>query len=562
MASPLGCHGPNVLMLYPRFTAGSFWDSRSTAEATGARMAQPPLGLLTVAAMLPEHWDVRFVDRNLAAPGEADFLWADLVMTGGMLPQQDDTLEVVRLSRAHGKPVAVGGPDATSSPQIYEHADFRVLGEAESVIEAFIAAWESGERRGVFKAEPFTADVTRSPIPRFDLIDFSDYARIGVQFSRGCPYNCEFCDIIELYGRVPRAKTPDQVVAELDALYALGYRGRVDFVDDNLVGNKKALRQLLPALVKWQQTHGYPFELSTEASANVAADRDVLLLLREANFTYVFVGIESPDTDTLVGAQKKQNTRRDLVESVHEIYAHGMWVAAGFIVGFDHERGSITEPMVRFIEEAAIPICMVGLLFALPNTQLTRRLTSQGRLFVGHDTVSDSRAVRDQTVGGLDFVTHRPRRDVLADYVTVLDRIYEPWAFFARVRRFGRALRPRIRTPAVGGRGGGILRLPLGLTRRDLREGLGVIRLVARHPRWLIPFGWTVLHCLRHNPAALKAVFSNVAMYLHVGPFSVQVRHVLGGQIAEIDEGRWRPPPTVPPTREQIPLAAAPPRAS
>jgi len=557
-------HGPNVLMLYPRFTAASFWDAGASVDATGARSTQPALGLLTVAAMLPTHWGVRFVDRNLASPTEADFAWADLVMTGGMLPQQDDTFEVVRLSRVHSKPVVVGGPDATSSPHLYEHADFRVLGEAESVIDAFVAAWEAGERRGVFKAEPFTADVTRTPIPRFDLVDFSDYARVGVQFSRGCPFNCEFCDIIELYGRVPRAKTPEQVLAELDALYALGHRGRVDFVDDNLVGNKKALREFLPALVRWQQAHGCPFEFSTEASVNVAADRAVLLLLREANFRRVFVGIESPDTDTLVGARKKQNTRCDLVECVREIHAHGIAVDAGFIVGFDHERGSVAGPMVRFIEEAAIPICMVGLLYALPNTQLIRRLASEGRLFAVHDSVPDSAEVRDQTVGGLNFVTQRPRRDVLMDYLTVLERIYEPRAFFARVRRFGRALKPVVRGPGVGGgdRGGSVLRLPLGLTRRDLKEALGVIRLVARHPRWLIPFGWTVLDCLWQNPAALKAVFTAVALYLHVGPFSVKVRRILSGQVAEIDEGRWRQPPTVPTMQAQVPLAASPSRAS
>jgi radical SAM superfamily enzyme YgiQ (UPF0313 family) len=541
----------NVLMLFPRFTAASFWDNRSAAELTGARMIQPPLGLLTVAAMLPKHWHVRLLDRNLVSPTDADFSWADLVMTGGMLPQQDDTLEVVRLGQAWGKPVVVGGPDATSSPHRYEHADFLVLGEAESVIDAFIAAWETGDRRGVFKAEPFTADVTRSPIPRFDLVDFSDYVRIGVQFSRGCPFNCEFCDIIELYGRVPRAKTTGQVVAELDALYDLGFRGRVDFVDDNLVGNKKALRALLPVLVTWQRERGYPFEFSTEASINVAADGPVLSLLRAANFTWVFVGIESPDTDTLVGAQKKQNTRRDIVESVRAIYDNGISITAGFIVGFDQEQGSVAEPMVQFIEEAAIPICMVGLLYALPNTQLTRRLTAEHRLFGGHEAATKNEAIKDQTVSGLNFETRRPRRDMLADYLTILQRIYAPPAFFARVRRFGRALGTGTSENPAGSSGssrasGGLLRFLSRLTLTERKEALRLVRQVARHPTWLIPFWRTIADCAWHNPTALKAVFSAVAMYLHAGPFSLQVTGIVKAQIAAIDAGLWQRPPLVP----------------
>ncbi|MDE3129326.1 MAG: B12-binding domain-containing radical SAM protein, partial [Gemmatimonadota bacterium] len=350
---------PNVLLLYPRFYASSFWDNREASAAAGARMLSPPLGLITVAAMLPPHWPVRFIDRNCAEVAADDLAWADMVMTGGMLPQQGDTLEVVRLCRAHGVPAVVGGPDITSSPHLYHEADIQVLGEAELVIDDFVAAWESGARTGRFVAEKFQADVTRTPIPRFDLLTFADYLRIGVQFSRGCPFSCEFCDIIELYGRVPRVKTVDQMLAELDALYGLGYRGQVDFVDDNLVGNRKALREFLPRLVAWQREHGYPFEFSTEASVNIASDAAVLALMRDARFFALFVGIESPDEVTLAGTQKKQNTRRDLVESIHTIHAHGMWVTAGFILGFDDEHGQVGDAMVRFIEDSAIPICMV-----------------------------------------------------------------------------------------------------------------------------------------------------------------------------------------------------------
>jgi radical SAM superfamily enzyme YgiQ (UPF0313 family) len=230
--------------------------------------------------MLPPHWEVRLVDRNTEDLTEADLAWADMVMTGGMLPQQADTLALIELCRRNDRPVVVGGPDATSSPHIYKQADFRVLGEAEGVLSDFVAAWDAGKRDGTFTAPKFQVDVTKSPMPRFDLLNLEYYLYIGVQYSRGCPFTCEFCDIIELYGRLPRTKTTLQILAELDRLYALGYRGHVDFVDDNLIGND------------------YPFEFSTEASVNLADDDELLHLMRDANFFALFIGIESPDPET------------------------------------------------------------------------------------------------------------------------------------------------------------------------------------------------------------------------------------------------------------------------
>ena len=286
---------------------------------------------------------------------QADLDWADMVMTGGMLPQRTDTLRLIDLCRGDGKPVVVGGPDAMSSPDAYAKADFLVLGEAEGIIDQFIDAWSAGARRGVFQGEKFQVDVTKSPIPRFDLINFKHYTYVGVQFSRGCPFTCEFCDIIEIYGRVPRSKTTEQMLAELQTLYDAGYRGHVDFVDDNLIGNKKALKRFLPALETWQKGLGYPFQFSTEASMNLADDRELLDMMKAANFFAIFVGIESPDTATLVAAQKKQNTRRSLAESVHKIYGAGMFVIAGFIVGFDTEEGSVAPGLIDCIEATSIP---------------------------------------------------------------------------------------------------------------------------------------------------------------------------------------------------------------
>src|SRR6188768_759344 len=376
----------NVLMIYPRFGAGTFWNFAATCELMGAKYPTAPLGLITVAALLPETWTVRLVDRNIEELATADLAWADLVMTGGMLPQHNDMVAVIDLCRASGKPVAIGGPAVTSVPHAYRAADFQVLGEAEGIIDEFVAAWEAGARRGVFEAEKFTADVTKSPIPRFDLLNFDNYLYIGVQFSRGCPFTCEFCDIIELYGRVPRTKTDAQMLAELDALYRLGYRGHVDFVDDNLIGNKKSVKRFLPELRGWLERNDYPFEFSTEASLNLSDDVELLALMRDANFFAVFVGIESPDEETLKQMRKKQNTRRSIPDSIHRIYAHGMFVLAGFIVGFDAEKGSISRPMAELVQDCSIPIAMVGLLYALHHTQLGRRLTLEGRIHAGSDT--------------------------------------------------------------------------------------------------------------------------------------------------------------------------------
>src|SRR4051812_20157010 len=311
----------NVLLIYPRFAPGTFWNYRATCEAVGRRCPAPPLGLITMAALLPPEWTVRLIDCNADALTDDDLAWADLAMTGGMLVQQCSTFAIMRRCRVRGLRVVVGGPDATSSPQLYSEADYLVLGEIEPILANFVAAVDNGVTSGRFETERYSTDIATAPIPRFDLLDFNHYLQIGVQFSRGCPFLCEFCDIIELYGRVPRAKSSAQMLAELDALYAAGWRGHVDFVDDNFIGNKKALKVFLPQLADWLKARSYPFEFSTEASLNLADDSELLALMRAANFFAVFVGIESSDESTLIATRKKQNTRRDIAASVRRIYA-------------------------------------------------------------------------------------------------------------------------------------------------------------------------------------------------------------------------------------------------
>lgn len=515
----------NVLMVFPKFNPNSFWSMPDACDVWGAKCVAPPLGLITVAALLPPDWRVRLVDRNAKNLTDGDIDWADMVMTGGMLPQQIDALKVIDRCQERGKTVVVGGPDPTSSPEIYDRADMLVLGEAEGVIDRFIDAWVSGARSGVFEAEKFKVDVTRTPIPRFDLLNPKDYLYLGVQFSRGCPFNCEFCDIIELYGRVPRSKTNAQMLAELDALYQRGYRGHVDFVDDNLVGNKKALKIFLPALIQWQQERGYPFRFSTEASINLADDTQLLHLMSQANFFAIFVGIESSDTETLVSTQKKQNTRRSIADSIHRIYGAGMFVTAGFIVGFDTEKDNVAAQMIECIEATSIPWCMVGLLTALPNTQLTRRLEKEGRFF-GANWSGEG----DQCTGGLNFTTRRPRREIWSDYRAVLENVYEPAAFFERVRRVGRAMR----RPVLSGpqRAAPQRKSKVAALRGRLKDyrALGRVmwRMTVRRPDLRRHFWRTFLDCAKANPAALDYVVTLMVVYLHLGTFAQSV-------IAELD---------------------------
>jgi radical SAM superfamily enzyme YgiQ (UPF0313 family) len=337
----------------------------------------------------------------------------------------------------------------------------------------------------------------------------------------GSTFTCEFCDIIELYGRVPRAKTNSQMLAELDTLYRLGYRGHVDFVDDNLIGNKKAVRKFMPELRDWLERHDYPFEFTTEASLNLADDDAFLKAMSDANFVGVFVGIESPDTDTLIATKKKQNTRRSLVESIHKIYAAGLFVTAGFIVGFDSEKGSVADGMIELIEDAAIPVCMVGLLYALPNTGLMRRLQKEGRLHPAPEFYPPGAA--DQCMQGLNFDTLRPRHEILRDYKRILEKVYDPAAFAGRLERLSALLdnsKRKRRTRASDSR--------RGADASDL-----IHRIVGNLPEPREIFWPTFRRCVSSNPQSARWIVALIALYLHLGPFS---RYVIG-QIEQKIEG-------------------------
>lgn len=434
--NPLHC-----LLIQSRFDATNYWNFVESAQAIGAKATAPPLGLMTVAALLPQHWEFRLVDLNVEPLDDAVWQEADIICTGGMLPQQQGILDVVARAGRDGKFIAVGGPDPTSQPDLYSDADAVVLGEGENTIPLWLDAWRANRPSGRFE-NPLKPDITETPTPRFDLVSFDDYLHAGVQSSRGCPYNCEFCDIIELYGRRPRVKTPEQFVAELQRLYDLGYRGWVDLTDDNFIGNRRLIKPLLSALCDWNREHKYPFIFSTEASINLADDDELLGLMREAQFRYVFLGIESPDEETLVHTQKRINTVQPIIDRVRKIYSYGISIAAGLILGFDSDKPGTDESVIRFIRESGIALSMVGLLTALPNTQLTRRLARERRLIDGgHRWIRDAsheyqlrneRSI-DQTIGGLNFVTMRDRVDIYRELHRIISEVYSPQVFMDRV---------------------------------------------------------------------------------------------------------------------------------
>lgn len=359
-----------VLLVYPEFP-DTYWSFRHALSFENKRSAFPPLGLLTISSLLPAQWQRRLVDVNVEALNLDDIKWADIVFLSAMLVQKESLQQIVELCKAQGKCVVVGGPYITTNIEALPLADHFVLGEAETILPELLRDLEQGKAKRFYKADE-RPSLTTSPIPDFKLAKLEHYSAMSIQYSRGCPFQCEFCDIIEIYGRIPRTKTNEQLIAELDALLKAGWQGSVFIVDDNFIGNKRNVKRMLPKLIEWQKLHKYPFTLITEASVNLAEDDELLEAMQQAGFRHVFLGIETPVEASLKEAQKPQNLRGNLLDSVKKIQGYGMEVMAGFIVGFDNDPEDIFELQIKFIEDSAIPLAMVGLLNALPETQLWR----------------------------------------------------------------------------------------------------------------------------------------------------------------------------------------------
>ena len=418
-----------TLFLYPQFPK-TFWSYEKILELVNRKVLLPPLGLATVAALLPQDWEMKLVDRNVRDVTEAEWEWAELVVISGMIVQKDDMQVQIREAKRRGLLVAVGGPYASSTPDAPEivEADFKVLDEGEITLPQFVSAIQRGERSGRFSAEGDKPDVTTTPIPRFDLLELDAYDSMSVQFSRGCPFNCEFCDIIVLYGRKPRTKTPEQLIGELQRLYDLGWRRSIFLVDDNFIGNKRNAKLLLPQIKSWQQERGYPFSFTTEASVDLADDEEMMRMMHDARFESVFLGIETPDESSLETARKVQNTRNPLDAAVDRITANGIRVMAGFIIGFDGEKDGAGHRIVDFVTRTGIPAAMMGMLQALPNTALWYRLEKEGRLIQDKDA---AKGVNQTNL--LNFKPTRPIRDIANEYVEAFCALYEPNAYMDRV---------------------------------------------------------------------------------------------------------------------------------
>ena len=425
-----------VLLVYPRFPK-TFWSFDRAVELMGHRVLLPPLGLITVAALLPQHWDIQLVDCNVREVSESEWEWADLAILSAMIVQKKDLALQIRRAKQHQCRVAVGGPLATSTPNAeeLEAVDYLILDEGEITLPMFVNAIDKGEATGRFRAGGEKPDLSTSPIPRFDLLDLDAYAMMAVQFSRGCPFQCEFCDIIVLYGRKPRTKTPHQLIRELEALNELNWKGEVFLVDDNFIGNKRNVKLLLSELTTWQTAHSYPFSFTTEASIDLASDEELMDKMIDSGFNRVFLGIETPDTTSLSSAGKHQNTRSPLLEAVDIISGKGLLVMAGFILGFDGERSGAGQRIVDFVNQSSIPVAMLGILQALPNTALWHRLEAENRL-VNLDTTFEAGIQTNL----LNFIPSRPMEEIASEFIKAFDHLYDPNNYLRRIHQYSTLL--------------------------------------------------------------------------------------------------------------------------
>ena len=423
-----------ILFVYPEYP-NTFWSFKYALKFISKNATYPPLGLLTVAAMVPGEWEKKLVDLNVSRLTDRDLEWADYVFISAMSIQEKSVRDIVGRCRAAGVKTVAGGPLFTSDYERFPEVDYLVLNEAENTLPAFLKDLEKGEPKRIYTSNEW-ADMEKTPQPAWDLIRLYDYACMNLQYSRGCPFNCEFCDIVTLYGRTPRTKTREQVLSELEALYSHGWRGGVFFVDDNFIGNKRKLKEkILPAVSSWMKDRGYPFSFTTEASVNLADDEELMDAMVDAGFTNVFLGIESPNEESLEECGKVQNTGRDLVACIRKIQSRGMLVHGGFIVGFDNDSPTVFERLIQFIQDSGIIVAMVGLLNAPKGTRLYQRMIRENRL------LKDMSG--DNTDYSMNFIPKMDYPILLKGYQQIVSAIYSPKAYYQRVKDFLKQYTPR-----------------------------------------------------------------------------------------------------------------------
>jgi len=424
-----------ILLVYPKYP-DTFWSFKHALKFVSKKAAFPPLGLLTVAAMLPKEWEKNLVDMNVTGLTNSSIKWADYVFISAMEVQKESVKKVIAQCKKLGAKIVAGGPLFTTGyVEKFSGVDHFVLGEAEVTLRPFLEDLKEGRARHIYASDE-RPDISATPIPLWSLINMKHYSSMNLQYSRGCPYNCEFCDIILLNGHTPRTKSKEQLISEMDALYEQGWRGSLFIVDDNFIGNKRKLKaETLPALIEWRESKKYPFALYTEASINLADDEELMRLMVAAGFDVVFIGIETPNEESLVECTKYQNQKRDLVASVKKLQQFGLEVQGGFIVGFDSDPESIFQTQIDFIQRSGIVTAMVGLLNAPTGTRLYQRLKDEGRLlssFTGNNTDCS-----------LNFIPKMDRDKLIKGYKHILDTIYSPREYYKRISTFLQVYKPQ-----------------------------------------------------------------------------------------------------------------------
>jgi radical SAM superfamily enzyme YgiQ (UPF0313 family) len=504
--------GPAIkaLMVWPRFPP-SFWGFEGVLEMIPEGAMIPPLGLVTVAALCPAGWTLRLIDHTLDELTDEDLLWADLVMVSAMHAQRADTMATLARARALGRRTIIGGPWASSEPELLlKEADHVLAGEAEEVFSEIAAALEQGTARSLYRVTE-KPDMSRSPVPRFDLLRLNKYTSMPVQFSRGCPFQCEFCDIITIYGRRPRSKPPAQLIAELDVLRELGWRNEVFIVDDNFIGNSKHAIELARELKPWQERHKFPFSFFTEASIDLADRPELIAAMVAANFMYVFIGIETPSAEALKGSKKFQNLRSDNVQQIRTIQESGLWVLGGFIVGFDSDDETIFERQREFIERTAITWAMAGVLMAPPTTPLFERMRREGRLNETSQATSNFSAP--------NFRTIMPLPVLLRGLSGLLASLYEPETFFRRAFRSLERWRPLATQHAPSA--------PVGYMIRALSASVWTQGIRSDYRRAYWKFLWMMARNWARQPAKLWLGFMVLLSAHHFVIYSRQVEEEL-----------------------------------
>jgi radical SAM superfamily enzyme YgiQ (UPF0313 family) len=430
----------NILLIYPSYP-NTFWSFKYALKFISKKALIPPLGLITVSAMLPENWQKKILDMNVNTLASKDIQWADFVFISAMSIQRDSVNKVIEECKKHHATIVAGGPLFTASYESYPEIDHLVLNEAEITLPQFLEDIKTGHPKRIYTTSEFP-DISKTPVPDYQLLSLKRYASMNIQFSRGCPFACDFCEITSLYGHKVRTKQTGQIIDELDKLYALNWRGQVFFVDDNFIGNSRALKSdLLPALKNWMQRHKYPFKFYTEASINLADDEELMLLMTQSGFNSVFIGIETPEENSLEECNKVQNKNRNLIHSIRKIQHAGLQVNAGFIVGFDNDSPSIFQRQVDFIQQSGIVTAMVGLLNAPKNTRLYKRLKAENRLL--------KEISGNNTDLSINFIPAMNYQELLDGYKKIIHDIYSIKPYYQRIRNSLLNFKPRFNNSEI-----------------------------------------------------------------------------------------------------------------